>query len=191
MAYVMFGNFASYPGWQTKIITLCKAFYEKYDVYPDFIRMKEKTMDALFDESELAFENPYSEEHCVRDSKGNLLIPVQMENNDDIHKPENLLEADDSSVDEYFYDDFWEDYESFDDNDDFEKDEIYPVQFGANDEGIVSFITNKFELKFLEGEDLPDDYFIIQYGDGPGDDDGEDLEDEEDTEQSLKINLVA
>ena len=52
---------------------------------------------------------------------------------------------------------------------------IYPMYFGGNDDCTVSFITNKFELKFLEGDDLPDDYFIVQFGEGPTDG-GEDFD---------------
>ena len=79
MSFVLFGNFNGYCGWHTKIIDVCQNFYEKYDRYPNFIRMKEKTMDALFDESDKEFEDPYSEEHAVRDSEGNILIPLHID----------------------------------------------------------------------------------------------------------------
>ncbi|MCR5312518.1 MAG: hypothetical protein K6E54_02510, partial [Bacteroidaceae bacterium] len=65
MSYVMFGYFPKYGGWPMTVIETCQRFYEKYNRYPNFIRMKEKTMDALFDENEKAFNEPESEEHVV------------------------------------------------------------------------------------------------------------------------------
>ena len=44
--------------------------------------------------------------------------------------------------------------------------------------------------KFLEGEDLPDDYFIVQFGDGP-EDGGEDFEEDEAEPEQKKITLAA
>lgn len=157
MNYVMFGYFQKYGGWPMTVIDVCKRFYEKYNFYPNYIRMKEKTMDSLFDENEKAFKNPESEEHAVTDSDGNILIPVCKE--------------EDVTCEE-FIESLFEENEEFGIimDDDFEEDDcIYPIFFGGNDDCTVSFITNKFELKFLEGGDLPDDYFIVQFGDGPTD----------------------
>lgn len=175
MSFVMFGTFNKYGGWQMKVIETCQRFYEKFDRYPNYIRMKEKTMDALFEEADKAYQDPYSEEHAVRDSKGNLMLPVQMKN-------ESGFESDEWDEDY----DSWEDYGEYSDEDfsdtmeeiPEEEDVIYPVRFSPNEDCTVSFVTNKFELKFLEGEDLPEDYYIVQFGEGP-EDGGEDFEEEE------------
>ena len=80
-------------------------------------------------------------------------------------------------------------YEYTEENED-EEESVYPIQFGTNDDCTVSFITNKYELKFLEGNNLPDDYYIVQFGDGP-DDGGEDFEEEETDELPQKLKLAA
>ena len=77
MSFMMFGYFPKYGGWPMIVIETCQRFYEKYNRYPNFIRMKEKTMDALFDENEKAALDPYSEEHAVRDTNGKLLMFFQ------------------------------------------------------------------------------------------------------------------
>lgn len=164
MAFVLFGSFNGYSGWENKIIEVCTTFFEKYQRFPNYIRMKETTMEFLFEELDLETENP--EEHAVKDSNGNLLLPVQIKDDDS---------WDDVKID---------DYESQSEN-----DVIYPVMFGLNDDSTVSFVTNKFELKFLEGEDLPEDYFIVQFGDDP-DGGGEDYE-EETYQVNLQLKLLA
>lgn len=204
MAFFMYGNFEKFGGWQMVLIKTCQEFYEKYERYPNYIRMKEKTMDALFDENEKAFLNPYSEEHAIRDSNGKILIPLNVT---DENKPDGLDDLTES--DRFFIDDYagthcpdevydsWMNYESISletEEDVFFEGEIeeaiYPIQFGVNDDGIVSFITNKFELKFLEGEDLPENYYIVQFGDGP-EDGGEDYEEDDSDEQSQIHELAA
>ena len=187
MSYVMFGFFPKYGGWPMTIIETCQRFYEKYNRYPNFIRMKEKTMDALFDENEKAALDPSSEEHTVRDTNGNLLIPIHRD--DDTEEEIDSFNDDNSEEISSSYEN--EDFESIIDEEPEENDEdcIRPVEFGVNDDCTVSFITNKFELMFLEGDDLPDNYFIVQFGDGP-DDGGEDLE-EETEDVSLEIKSVA
>lgn len=163
MNFVMFGCFQKYGGWPMTVIDVCKRFYEKYKFYPNYIRMKEKTMDALFEENEKAYDNPEAEEHIVTDSAGNILIPVCRE--DDVSKEEFIESLFDDEGDFGIIMD-----------DEFEEDDcIYPMYFGGNDDCTVSFITNKFELMFLEGDDLPDDYFIVQFGEGPTDG-GEDFD---------------
>ena len=186
MSYVMFGFFPKYGGWPMTVIETCQRFYEKYNRYPNFIRMKEKTMDALFDENEKASLDPYSEEHAVQDTNGNLLLAIHSD--DDTEEEIDSFNCDDS-------DDFYSSYENEDFEsiieDDIEDDEcIRPTFFGPNDDCTVSFVTNKFELKFLEGDDLPDNYFIVQFGDGP-DDGGEDFEEEESVPEQKKITLAA
>ena len=194
MSFVLFGNFNGYGGWQAKIIDVCQNFFEKYDRYPNFIRMKEKTMDALFDEADKEFEDPYSEEHAVRDSEGNILIPLHIDSETrNLGRPENLPESDIEYFDDYIEEYNNSDYETRENDDIIDDDDnetIYPKFFGPNDDGTVSFITNKFELKFLEGEDLPDDYFIVQFGDGP-EDGGEDFEENESEPEQKKITLAA
>ena len=188
MSYVMFGYFPKYGGWPMTVIDVCKRFHAKYNRYPNFIRMKEKTMNALFDENEKAFNDPESEEHAVTDTNGNLLMLIHSDDEDsfeEFYEEEEVNEFVESIESSYEN----EDIESIIE-DDFEDDEcIRPTYFGPNDDCTVSFATNKFELKFLEGEELPDDYFIVQFGDGP-DDGGEDFE-EETEEVPLEIKSVA
>lgn len=172
MSYVMFGFFPKYGGWPMKVIETCQHFYEKYNRYPNFIRMNDKTMDALFDENEKAALEPYSKEHAVRDTSGKILLPIYPE--------DEVLEED------------WSNIFDADDSEELEEDDedcIRPLEFGVNDDCTVSFITNKFELDFLEGDNLPDDYFIVQFGDDP-DGGGEDFE-EETEEVPLEIKSVA
>ena len=185
MSFVMFDNFIKYGGWQMKIIETCQRFYEKYNRFPNYIRMKEKTMDALFDEDEQAFLDPYSEEHAVRDLKGELLIPLQITEDDSYKEPEELADSDKNFINDYIETHTPEEKDIIIEEDDV----IYPMEFGVNDDGTVSFITNKFELVFLEGEELPEDYYIVQFGEGP-DDGGEDFE-EEDSEELPQITLLA
>lgn len=203
MAFVMNGIFNKYGGWQMVLIETCQKFFEKYNRYPNFIRMNEKTMDALFDENEKAFLDPYSEEHAVRDSNGEILIPLNVTDENNYEGPENLHEKHKEFIDDYVEthspDEVYESWMNYDDvSDETEENEfiieeteetIYPIQFGPNDDGTVSFITNKFELKFLEGEDLPEDYYIVQFGDGP-DDGGEDFEEEE-SDELPQIQILA
>lgn len=188
MSYVMFGYFPKYGGWPMTVIETCQRFYEKYNRYPNFIRMKEKTMDALFDENEKAFNEPESEEHVVTDTNGNLLKLIHSDDEDsfeNVYEDEEINEFVESIESSYEN----EDIESIIEDDSEDDECICPIYFGANDDCTVSFATNKFELKFLEGEDLPDDYFIVQFGDGP-DDGGEDFE-EETEEVPLEIKSVA
>lgn len=161
MAFFIFGSFNGYHGWQLQIIRTCQKFHEQYGRYPTYIRMKEKTLDALFDENELAFADPYSEEHAVYDSAGNLLLPIQVidENTPD-ELPDEASEA-----------------QEMDETQETDDDVIYPMLLGTNSDGYMSFQTNKFELLFLEGEDLPEGYFIVQFGDGP-DDGGEEFDED-------------
>ena len=185
MSFVMFDNFSKYGGWQMKIIETCQRFYEKYDRFPTYIRMKEKTMDALFNEDEQAFLDPYSEEHAVRDSNGELLIPLQVTEENSYKGPEELTPADKNFINDYIKIHTPEEKEIIMEEDDV----IYPMEFGVNDDGTVSFITNKFELVFLQGEELPENYYIVQFGDGP-DDGGEDYEDVDSVELP-QITLLA
>ena len=193
MSFVLSGSFDGYCGWQTKIIDVCQNFYKKYDRYPNFIRMRERSMDALFDEADKEFEDPYSEEHAVRDIEGKILIPLRIESETrNLERPDNLPESDIEYFDNYIEEYNNSDYETREKNDimeDGENDVIYPKSFGPNDDGTVSFITNKFELKFLEGEDLPEASFVVQFGNGP-EDGGEDF-DEEETEPAQGIVLLA
>lgn len=168
-----------------KIIETCQRFYEKYDRFPTYIRMKEKTMDALFNEDEQAFLNPYSEEHAVRDSNGEPLIPLQVTEENSYKGPEELTPADKNFINDYIKIHTPEEKEIIMEEDDV----IYPMEFGVNDDGTVSFITNKFELVFLEGEELPENYYIVQFGDSP-DDGGEDYEDVDSVELP-QITLLA
>lgn len=164
MAFALFGSFNGYSGWENKIIEVCTTFFEKYQRFPNYIRMTETTMESLFEELDLETENP--EEHAVKDNDGNTLLPVQMRDGDS-----------------------WDDIEMENYESQSENDVIFPVMFGPNDDSTVSFVTNKFELKFLEGEDLPEDYFIVQFGDDP-DGGGEDYE-EETYQVNLQLKLLA
>lgn len=163
-AFVMISSFETYTGWQMKVMDVCQKFYEQYDCYPNFIRMKETTLNELFDECDREYENPDSEEHAVCDSKGNVLIPIQID---------GIEPVDDNDT---FYDE--------------DDDTVYPIEFGPQADMTLSFITNKYELKFLEGEELPDGYFVVQLGEGP-DDGGEDAAEQKNDDCKLILKRVA
>lgn len=197
MSFVMSGVFQKYGGWQLNIIQTCQRFYEKYKKYPNYIRMTDKTMDALFEENEKAFLDPYSEEHAVYDSKGEFLLPLKVDDeNNSYTKPQQLTEKDgtllEGYVENHIPSEDEEEWKSFSDeyfeND--SDDTIYPLEFGINDDCTVSFLTNKFELFFLEGNGLPDDYYIVQFGDGPHDG-GEDDDEIETEVPSGTLRFVA
>lgn len=130
MAKVMFGSFNGYSDWQSQIMQVCHSFHAKYNCYPKFIRMREKTLQALLAQEEQS----------------------------------SVLSKHDQTIIRHYLESIFD----YGDEDDFLP---YPVSFGPNDDGTVSFETNKYELYFLEGEDLFDDYFVVQNDGDP--DDGE------------------
>lgn len=223
MSFTMIGCFQKYGGWPMKVIDTCQKFYNQFGRYPKYIQMNDKTLESLFEEANEAFLDPYSEEHAVRDSNGELLLPLEKKG-EEYETSKNLLPSDKEFLDKYLEeqkaeeeeesqdygiegekftayieenedDDSWEDYGSeiediFDDFEDFDEeddDTIYPKEFGPNDDCTVSFVTNKFELIFLEGNELGDDYYVVRFGDGPSGG-GEDFEEEEILE--IKQNLL-
>lgn len=202
MSFVMFGNFQKYCGWQMNVVETCQKFYKKYERYPTYIRMSDKTLDALFDEDEKAFQDPYSKEHAVYDSNGEILLPLAINQDYSYSKPGCLTQEHSILLDNYSAshplsedDELWQNYEDDSEQQDDaveqdDSDSIYPIEFGVNEDRTVSFITNKFELLFMEGNGMPDDYYIVQLGDGP-DDGGEDFDESETEETAGKLRLVA
>lgn len=178
MSFFLYDNFDKYDDWDAKLVDTCQKFYDKFERYPNYVRMNEKTLDALFNEVE----------NAVKKTKGHVIVPegriveCQMPEEEDYGEVpvDDYMEIDEFEEDE----DFWGDVDLSGDN-------IYPKSFGVNDDCTVSFVTNKFELKFLDGEKLPEKCFIIQFGSGP-DDGGEDFECEtEETEGKMQIFQLA
>lgn len=216
MSFSMYGCFTRYGNWEMNIINTCQRFYEKYDRYPTCILVKQITADKLFEEMRLASLDPYSEEHAVYDSNGVLLLPLDVKEDGNYELPDSIKQEDRKFLEavaqkhnsELEDDDSWMDYETDDDSqaddagdyDSYTSEEdtgeteetetIIPMEFGLNDDETVSFKTNKFELFFLVEESLPEDYYIVQYGDGPYDG-GEDDEESEVEETPLLKQLAA
>lgn len=104
MAYTMIEKFQKYGGWQTKVIKTCQKFYESFNIYPNFIRMTENTLDKLFDECEAAFNDPDSQEHIVRDSNGVELIQIRDNDDEELDDEQSPFYYDESYFDD---DDSW------------------------------------------------------------------------------------
>lgn len=191
MSFTMIGYFQKYGGWQMNVINTCQKFYNQFGRYPNYIQMNDKTLDFLFDEDKEAFLDPYSEEHAVRDSRGTLLLPLEKNEDQTYEIPKNI-----SCSDKEFLENYLEQNKNIDEEEtefDFgieEEEDIYPQIFGVNDDYTVSFVTNKFELMFLEGNELEDDYYIVHFGSGPSGG-GEEFEEEEIEEIKQNILLVA
>ena len=138
--FVLNGKIDDLDFWEDDIIEVCLEFYEKYQRFPNAIRMKEKLLDEIFEIMEKRKQGELETEGfiCVEADEENL---VEIEFNDD--------------------------------------EECYPLYFGPNDDCTVSFVTNKFELKFLEGEDQTENCFEVRFGDLPDFDGGEDIFEED------------
>lgn len=165
---------------------------KKYNVQPQFIRIKDSTMDILLDEAEKNYFNPLNAEHSVLDSEGEEIVPIRRDvtNPDSKYEPaegftvgRDAMEEDDDDFPIHVYplddeDDNDEiDYE--DDELDFDTDPDSLVtlrSFGFTDDGRISFTTSKYRIFFLEGEDLSENDFALNYGEDPDSDD-EEIED--------------
>lgn len=188
-------KFNSFKDWQHQIIDAGVKFYEKYKVQPQFIRIKDSTMDILLDEAEKNYFNPLNAEHSVLDSDGEEIVPIRRDVTDPDSKfaPADGFTVGRDAIEDEDYDD--DDFpihvyplddedesdtdSDFDDEDelDFDTDPDAPVylrSFGFTDDGRISFTTSKYRIFFLEGEDLSEDAFALNYGDDPDSEDEED-----------------
>ena len=185
-------KFNGFRDWQHQVIDAGIKFFEKYKVQPQFIRIKDPTMDVLLDEAEKNYMNPLNSEHSVLDSDGEEIVPVRR----DVYDPDSKFapaegftvgrdavednyedDDDDFPIHVYPLDDEGED----DDDEDleFDTDPDSPVtlrSFGFTEDGRISFTTSKYILYFLDGEDLEDNEFALNFGDDP-DSEEEELED--------------
>ncbi len=184
-------KFNSFKDWQHQVIDAGIKFFEKYKVQPQFIRIKDSTMDILMDEAEKNYFNPLDAEHSVMSSDGEEIVPIRRDVTDPDSKfepAEGFTVGRDASEDEE-YDDFpihvyplddeddneETDYE--DDKLDFDTDPDSPVtlrSFGFTEDGRISFTTSKYRIFFLEGEDLDENSFALNYGEDPDSEDEDD-----------------
>lgn len=168
-------KFNGFRDWQHQVIEAGIKFFEKYKVQPQFIRIKDPTMDVLLDEAEKNYMNPLNSEHSVLDSDGEEIVPVRR----DVYDPDSkFAPAEGFTVGRDAVED---DYEDDDDDEDweFDTDPDSPVtlrSFGFTEDGRISFTTSKYILYFLDGEDLEDNEFALNFGDDP-DSEEEEIED--------------
>lgn len=196
-------KFNGLKDWQHQIIEAGKKFYEKYNVQPEFIRIKDETLDLLFEEAEKNFFNPLNSEHSMLDQEGVEIVPSRRDafdpnseartaegfttgredfedNQDefsirvysmDDDEDEIDYEDDEIELDDEFYEVYEFDYgEEDDDEIEFDTNPFSPVileSFGFEEDGRISLGTSKYKLYFLEGDDLTEDSFALNYGDNP------------------------
>lgn len=170
-------KFNGFKDWQHQVIEAGIKFFEKYKVQPQFIRIKEPTIDVLLDEAEKNYTNPLSSEHSVLDSDGEEIIPLRR----DVYDPDSKFapaegftvgrDAVENEFEEDEYDDSPIHVYSLDEEElEFDTDSNSPVKlrsFGFTEDGRISFTTSKYILYFLDGEDLDDNEFALNYGDNP------------------------
>jgi len=70
-------KFNGFKDWQHQIIEAGNKFFEKYKLFPQFIRIKDEVMDLLFEEAERNYFNPLDSEHSVLDSEGDEIVPIR------------------------------------------------------------------------------------------------------------------
>lgn len=185
-------KFNGFKDWQHQVIEAGIKFFEKYKVQPQFIRIKDPTMDVLLDEAEKNYMNPLNARHSILDSEGEEIVPIRRDVTDPNSKyapAEGFTVGRDAVEDEYEEeedDDFpihvypLDEEDSDDDEMDFDTAPDSPVSlrsFGFTGDGRISFTTSKYMLYFLDGEDLEDNEFALNYGDDP------DSEEEEETNE--------
>ena len=196
-------KFNGLKDWQHQIIEAGKKFYEKYNVQPEFIRIKDETLDLLLEEAEKKFFNPLNSEHSILNQEGVEIVPYRRDafdpnseartaegfttgredfedNQDefsirvysmDDDEDEIDYEDDEIELDDEFYEVYEFDYgEEDDDEIEFDTNPFSPVileSFGFEEDGRISLGTSKYKLYFLEGDDLTEDSFALNYGDNP------------------------
>lgn len=177
-------KFNGFKDWQHQIIEAGNKFFEKYKVQPQFIRVKDPTIDVLLDEAEKNYMNPLDAEHSILDSEGEEIVPVRR----DVYDPDSkFAPAEGFTVGrDAVEDEFEEDDDDFPihvyplDGEDVDEEEIEEMEFdtdpdtpvslrsfGFTGDGRISFTTSKYMLYFLDGEDLNDNEFALNYGDDP------------------------
>ena len=185
-------KFSSFKDWQHQVIDAGIKFFEKYKVKPQFIRIKDSTMDILLEEAERNYFNPLDSEHSVMNSDGEEIVPIRRDVTDPDSKfapAEGFTVGRDAAEDEEDDDDFPihvyplndeddnDEMDYDDDEHDFDTDPDSPVtlrSFGFTEDGRISFTTSKYRIFFLEGEDLDEDSFALNYGEDPDSEDEDD-----------------
>lgn len=187
MAEEIFEDIYKFNGikdWQHQIIEAGNKFYEKYKLFPQFIRVKDEVMDLLFEEAERNYFNPLDSEHSVLDSEGDEIVPVRRDVSEadseyapadgfTVGRDAGVVNAEDDDFPIHVYpldDEAGDEYEEEDEALDFDTDSDSPVilrSFGCRADGRVSFTTSKYQLFFIEGEDLEKDSFALNYGEDP------------------------
>ncbi len=159
-------KFNGFKDWQHQIIEAGNKFLEKHNVHPQFIRIKEPTLDILLDETEKNYMNPLNSAHSILDSEGEEIVPIRK----DISDPDSkYAPAEGFTVGRDVVENEYEE-EIDDDVMEFDTDPDTPVSlksFGFTEDGRISFTTSKYMLYFLDGEDLDDNEFALNYGDDP------------------------
>lgn len=174
-------KFNGLKDWQHQIIEAGKKFYEKYNVQPEFIRIKDETLDLLFEEAEKNFFNPLNSEHSMLDQEGVEIVPSRrdaFDPNSEARTAEGFTTGredfednqDEFSIRVYSMDDDEDEIDYEDDEIEFDTNPFSPVileSFGFEEDGRISLGTSKYKLYFLEGDDLTEDSFALNYGDNP------------------------
>lgn len=180
-------QFNGLKDWQHQIIEAGIKFYEKYKVQPQFIRIKDEVLVSLFEEAEKNYLNPIDSNHSILDGEGVEIVPLRRDVTDSNSEAvcadgftigrddeENDFEDEDEDIeicsdDEIELDDeFYEVYEFNYDEEDFDTDSsVLLDSFGFTEDGRIEFVTSKYSLYFLEGEDLDDNSFALNYGENP------------------------
>jgi hypothetical protein len=182
-------KFSSFKDWQHQVIDAGIKFFEKYKVQPQFIRIKDSTMDILLEEAERNYFNPLDSEHSVMNSDGEEIVPIRRDVTDPDSKfapAEGFTVGRDAAEDDddfpiHVYplndEDDNDEMDYDDDEHDFDTDPDSPVtlrSFGFTEDGRISFTTSKYRIFFLEGEDLDEDSFALNYGEDPDSEDEDD-----------------
>jgi hypothetical protein len=169
-------KFNGLKDWQHQIIEAGKKFYEKYNVQPEFIRIKDETLDLLFEEAEKNFFNPLNSEHSILNQEGVEIVPSRrdaFDPNSEARSAEGFTtgrEDFEDNQDEFSIRVYSMDDGEDDDEIEFDTNPFSPVileSFGFEEDGRISLGTSKYKLYFLEGDDLTEDSFALNYGDNP------------------------
>lgn len=189
-------KFNGLKDWQHQIIEAGIKFYEKYKVQPQFIRIKDEVLDSLFEEAEKNYLNPLNSEHSILNQEGVEIVPSRrdafdpnseartaegfttgredFEDNQDefsirvysMDDDEDEIDYEDDEIE--LDDEFYEVYEFNYGEEDFDTDSsVLLDSFGFTEDGRIEFVTSKYSLYFLEGDDLTEDPFALNYGDNP------------------------
>ena len=69
MSFFLYDNFDKYDDWDAKLVDTCQKFYDKFERYPNYVRMNEKTFS---DGTIVRFVNGYIDGN-IYDHFGNVI----------------------------------------------------------------------------------------------------------------------